>query len=99
MPTINRKTNKYVFQNETNRSGYVTQNGFYQSWKWRKKSKLFLANNPLCVECKKLGIITQATETDHIKPISQGGEIWDNDNLQALCKSCHAKKSAKEKNK
>jgi 5-methylcytosine-specific restriction endonuclease McrA len=34
---------------------------------------------------------------DHIKPINQGGSIWNKDNLQTLCNRCHNKKSAKDK--
>jgi 5-methylcytosine-specific restriction protein A len=40
--------------------------------------------------------LTEAKEVDHIKPISEGGEAFDIGNLQSLCVSCHAKKSAKE---
>lgn len=36
-----------------------------------------------------------ATEVDHIQPLSRGGgHGWDN--LQALCKSCHSKQTARE---
>jgi hypothetical protein len=36
-----------------------------------------------------------ATEVDHIQPLSRGGgHEWEN--LQALCKSCHSKKTARE---
>lgn len=34
---------------------------------------------------------------DHIIPIEQGGAELDNDNLEATCKRCHAKKSAGER--
>jgi 5-methylcytosine-specific restriction protein A len=37
-------------------------------------------------------------ELDHIKPIRLGGEMYDIENLQSLCKSCHGRKSAKERN-
>jgi 5-methylcytosine-specific restriction endonuclease McrA len=33
-------------------------------------------------------------EVDHIIPISEGGERFDEDNLQAACKRCHAWKTA-----
>ena len=36
-----------------------------------------------------------ATEVDHIVPKSAGGTDAM-DNLQALCKSCHSRKTAKE---
>lgn len=36
-------------------------------------------------------------EVDHIIPISQGGDMWDEKNLQILCIDCHKEKSKKEK--
>lgn len=59
--------------------------------RWRRYRKNFLAKHPLCVECGGL-----ATEVDHI--IDHRGSyklFWDTDNHQALCKSCHSKKTAK----
>lgn len=44
---------------------------------------------------KEAGVIRPATEVDHIIPRSKGGtDIWEN--LQALCKSCHSKKTRRE---
>lgn len=52
---------------------------------------MYLRANPLCVECDGA-----ATEVDHIVPKSQGGtDEWGN--LQALCKSCHSRKTARQK--
>lgn len=33
---------------------------------------------------------------DHIEPLSKGGHPFDEDNLQVLCKHCHAEKTAEE---
>lgn len=38
-----------------------------------------------------------AFEVDHIVPISEGGAMWDKDNLQVLCVDCHRKKTAEER--
>ena len=35
-------------------------------------------------------------QVDHRVPVSQGGAVWDPSNLQTLCFSCHARKSAEE---
>lgn len=49
--------------------------------------------DPLCRECRKYDRLTEATEVDHIIPMSQGGQPLDRNNLQGLCASCHGKKS------
>jgi len=33
---------------------------------------------------------------DHVRPLSDGGDHYDADNLQALCRSCHARKTCRE---
>lgn len=99
MPTIKRGCKKYKWQ-EDKPSGFDTmskQDGLYNSRKWRNKSRNYLKANPLCVMCKANNIIAQATVTDHIKPIDQGGEIWDERNMQGLCASCHGKKSSMDR--
>jgi hypothetical protein len=37
--------------------------------------------------------------TDHIIPMSQGGDEWNEENFQALCKSCNGSKTAKQSSK
>jgi len=67
------------------------------SYQWRKVSKEFLKEHPICAFCVKEGRLTPSTEVDHIK--QHGGDrrlFWDRKNWQALCKSCHSKKTAKE---
>ena len=65
--------------------------------KWRKASKAFLRKNPLCVMCLKEGRYTAATVVDHIKPHRGDSTLmWDSSNWQALCKSCHDKKTWRE---
>jgi 5-methylcytosine-specific restriction protein A len=53
----------------------------------------FLQHHPLCMECEKRGIVRMAEEVDHIVALSNGGEDLDT-NRQALCKPCHAAKTA-----
>ena len=45
----------------------------------------------LCQLCKR----KQATEVDHIRPRSQGGD-HEYDNLMAVCSDCHEVKTLKE---
>ena len=77
---------------------------FYSCAPWRRLRLAFLQENPLCSHCQKKGIITPATEIDHIQSVNphdpyntqsgKYGEPLNRANLQALCKSCHAKKTA-----
>lgn len=67
------------------------------SGRWQKARRIFLADNPLCVECKKNGRLTEATVVDHIIPHKgDDGLFWDRNNWQALCKECHDRKTVLE---
>ena len=68
----------------------------YNSRKWRKFSKDFKERNPVCVKCKEKGIVKASAVTDHIQRVNAGGDHYNEDNLQALCRSCHNSKSGKE---
>ena len=65
--------------------------------RWRVARSVFLKKNPLCIECLKAGRIVPATTVDHIMPHKgDTGLMWDWKNWQALCHSCHSRKTAKE---
>lgn len=64
--------------------------------RWRRLRSWFLARHPLCEHCKREGRLEPANEVDHITPLRWGGARLDQNNLQALCKSCHSKKTARE---
>lgn len=70
---------------------------FYNSYRWRKKSKSFRLLHPLCEDCLSKGITKSSQMVDHIIPISKGGDKMDDSNLRALCNSCHAIKTGKSK--
>ena len=58
-----------------------------------------LRENPTCPVCMQQGILSAATETDHI--VAHKGDkalFFDGNNLWTLCKTCHASKSAAERN-
>ena len=63
---------------------------YWSSWEWRKIRNEFLRKNSICAICGN-----EAAEVDHIVPVRLGGTN-DESNLQALCKSCHSRKTAKE---
>ena len=66
---------------------------FYRSHAWKKKRQDFLIEHPFCEECRRQGRLSKATLVDHIIPIRMGGPALDDENLQALCASCHSRKS------
>lgn len=70
----------------------------YDSRRWRSLRKQALArDNYLCQECLKNGKLTAGNIGDHIHNVKQGGAFWELTNIQTMCASCHAKKSATEK--
>lgn len=67
------------------------------SRQWEKARRQFLLEHPLCVACEKQGIVTAATEVDHIVPHRGDREVfWDQSQWQALCRSCHSRKTVLE---
>ncbi len=62
---------------------------------WRRLSKSWLAENPLCVMCLANDKIVPAVVTDHIKPHKDNKDLfWDQSNFQSLCKHHHDQKTA-----
>lgn len=77
--------------------GMKESTGFYVSPIWRKFRKNYIYTNPLCVSCKMDGKTVQANVVDHIVPIANGGDRFDEHNLQSLCHRCHNAKSGKQR--
>lgn len=67
------------------------------SRQWRDKVRpQQLLDFPYCEECHKKDTLTEAVEVDHKTTLESGGDPYDSDNLQSLCKRCHVIKSAEE---
>ena len=64
--------------------------------RWKRIRLEHLAEEPLCRNCKVRGYVTLATEVDHIKPLWEGGQEYDRNNLQSLCSPCHIEKTSAE---
>ncbi|MGB9780631.1 HNH endonuclease signature motif containing protein [Caldanaerobacter sp.] len=63
---------------------------------WEKLRKMYLAEHPLCEDCLENGIYTPATEVHHIKKVKDNPELrLDINNLRALCKACHNRRTAR----
>ena len=63
------------------------------SRRWaRKRREILERDRHRCVKCGKAGML----EVDHVQSIADAGEVWDNDNLQVLCRGCHIEKTRSE---
>ena len=84
-----REVRRVHFKGTSSERGYGS--------KWRALRNRYIAQHPYCVECMKKGIFTMATDVDHIVPHrGDPSLLFDENNLQSLCKSCHSRKTAKE---
>lgn len=63
----------------------------YDTPTWRRFRALQLRQSPVCVLCLDRGIITPATDVDHIVPIKEGGEFLDFANVRSLCHEDHSR--------
>lgn len=64
----------------------------YNTEKWRRYRRRYLASHPLCVVCER-----EASVVDHIVPVRVRPEMfWRADNHQAMCEECHNKKRSRE---
>ena len=94
-PKLTESTSGYCAEHEKIQTQHydkfqrVDHNKRY-GYKWRKLRARFLTAHPLCEQCKAQGRYTAATEVHHIKPLADGGTN-DENNLMALCKSCHSR--------
>lgn len=81
---------------EHNRAAEARKPQRMRGRKLQERNERLARANPLCVRCRAKGIVRAATEWDHIVPLEQGGAD-DESNLQGLCATCHAEKTAEER--
>ena len=68
--------------------------GYGRAWE-KARAAALTRDMHLCQPCKREGRATPAREVDHITPKAKGGtEALDN--LQSICKPCHAAKTERE---
>ena len=58
--------------------------------RWRSVRGLYISRHPLCELCLENGRYIPAQEVHHRLPVTQGGTHAE-ENLQALCTSCHSR--------
>ena len=78
-------------QAEMDRGSARSKDGRGYGWRWQKVRKMKLRRSPMCEDCKT----EPATEVHHIIAKRDGGRDGF-DNLQALCKPCHSRKTVAE---
>lgn len=65
---------------------------------WRRKRAQILKRDGYlcrCDDCTRDGLLLLAHEVDHIVPLAQGGTD-DENNLRAINRRCHQRKTARE---
>jgi 5-methylcytosine-specific restriction protein A len=66
-----------------------------RGYRWQRRRAAQLRAQPLCALCYLAGRTRYAEEVDHVVPLRAGGGDID-DNLQSICRACHAEKTAAE---
>lgn len=70
----------------------------YQTARWSKMRAKYLSMQPLCQSCLKRGVVSPATDIDHVFPWRPlGKEAFHANYFQCLCHECHASKTQLEK--
>lgn len=78
----------------------MPQRRLYDRGGWRRAARAYLRAHPFCVVCRAAQRITLATEVDHVIP-HEGDVVrfWDRSNWQALCSTCHGRKTKRERSR
>jgi 5-methylcytosine-specific restriction protein A len=64
---------------------------------WRRlREQILVRDKYLCQLCRAAGRLREATEVDHMIPLSKEGTDKPS-NLQSLCNECHERKSKAER--
>ncbi|WP_131809487.1 HNH endonuclease [Mycolicibacter sinensis] len=77
-----------------NRGGRTASSRVTTGWKWRQVRQRALRRDNY--QCVAPGCDNDAHAVDKITPASLGGDPYDLDNLQSLCRPHHAAKTAAE---
>jgi 5-methylcytosine-specific restriction enzyme A len=66
------------------------RNKFYSGTAWRRCRSAYLDANPLCVDCRAIGLDVEATIPHHLEErLARPDLAYDWDNLIPLCSPCH----------
>lgn len=91
-PVIRSLAPKTADQSEERKEG----NRFTSNRRWRKLRALYLADEPLCHDCERIGRVTPAVEVHHIISRRKRPDLaFDPTNLMGLCKPHHTARTAR----
>lgn len=79
---------------ERNRETRSQNASLYNSKRWKLTRRRKLTDTPLCERCGRV-----AAHVHHRIDLQQGGDPWNQQNLEALCASCHNSTTAKRQHK
>lgn len=69
----------------------------YNNARWRNlRKQVIKRDHGMCQACLRKDLIRVGTDCDHIKPVSKGGDMWDINNIELLCRQCHQEKTGRE---
>jgi len=80
------KCEEHFVERKIKKDTKKTRDKNYGTSRWKKLRAEKLRQSPLCSDCKK-----PANTVHHIIPVKEGGEFWDINNLDTLCRACHEK--------
>lgn len=83
-------------QQQDERRGTAHERGY--TYRWAQYSTLYRKKHPLCVMCEREGKIVGSQHVDHIIAVRGAKDpmFWKEENHQALCQSCHSRKTIAE---
>lgn len=92
-------TQKRVYKRSSSKKKRAFVHPLKNDRRWRRIAQAFLSSYPLCVRCSQLGHKVAAVHVDHIKPVRLFADlIYEESNLQSLCRRCHSIKTVQEQN-
>lgn len=62
----------------------------YKTAAWLRFRTYRLSLNPTCQACERNGYLRRAIDVHHIVPLRDGGQPYDTNNTECLCKECHS---------
>ena len=94
-PVINRLPKKPRLTEKS--ESRTERHKYYDTVRWRKLRIQKLMEQPLCEKCLEVDTVTPAVDIHHLisfmsvdNPNQRTALFYDYNNLQSLCKDCHA---------